>query len=166
MAKRRTGRPCKLTPKLRESICSALRAGNYIETAAIINGVNKTSLYAWLKKGGEERRRLEGGRNRKPTKKAKPYLDFLNAVEKAQGQAEARDVALIGQAAVSQWQAAAWRLERKFPSRWGRRASVEHTGKDGGPIETKGTVITKADLSGLSDSDLAAIKRILASKSG
>jgi hypothetical protein len=36
--------------------------------------------------------------------------------------AEAADVTLIAQAArEGQWQAAAWRLERKFPSKWGRR---------------------------------------------
>lgn len=30
---------------------------------------------------------------------------------------------LIGKAAENQWQAAAWRLERKFPDRWGRNRS-------------------------------------------
>ena len=37
----------------------------------------------------------------------------------------------------TQWQASAWRLERKHQDRWGKRSEVkaEVTGKDGGAIE-------------------------------
>jgi len=34
------------------------------------------------------------------------------------------------------WQAAAWRLERKYPDKWGRRR-VEVTGPGGGPVQTQ-----------------------------
>jgi hypothetical protein len=50
-------------------------------------------------------------------------------------EAEMRDVALIAQAAKENWQAAAWRLERKYPARWGRKTQHEVTGKDGKPVE-------------------------------
>jgi hypothetical protein len=33
------------------------------------------------------------------------------------------------------WKAAAFILERKWPQNWGRRFNLEHTGKDGGPIQ-------------------------------
>ena len=38
---------------------------------------------------------------------------------------------IIGSAAKDNWQAAAWRLERKFPKRWGRhdRLDLNHEGK-------------------------------------
>lgn len=115
------GRPEKLTPELQQKIVDALRLGNYIETAAAYAGVSKTTIYDWLKKGAR-------------SKKGK-YKDFSNAVEKALAEAEMRDVALIGNAAKENWQAAAWRLERKFPARWGRKTQHEITGKEGNPIE-------------------------------
>nr|WP_255724707.1 hypothetical protein [Shimazuella soli] len=95
--------------------------GNYIETASAYAGINKTTLYDWLKRGARENR----GK----------YRAFSNAVEKAMAEAEMRDVALIAQAAKENWQAAAWRLERKYPARWGRKTQHEVTGKEGGPVE-------------------------------
>jgi hypothetical protein len=62
-------------------------------------------------------------------------------------EAEMRDVALIAQAAKENWQAAAWRLERKYPARWGR-TQHEVTGKDGKPVEitnSKRQLIEKLD---------------------
>lgn len=38
------------------------------------------------------------------------------------------------------WHASAWRLERKNPKEWGRTDKVEHSGKDGGPIQTAKTI--------------------------
>ena len=126
----RTGRPSKLTPELQERICEAIRAGNYIETSAARVGINKTTLYNWLTKGGREVTRVEAGlakgRRCKVTAKAQPYVDFLDAIKRAEADAEARDVAIIAKAALKQWQAAAWRLERKHYSRWGRRQAIEY----------------------------------------
>jgi len=45
-------------------------------------------------------------------------------VEKAQAESESRDVALIAKAASEDWRAAAWRLERKSPRRYGPRVQV------------------------------------------
>jgi hypothetical protein len=45
-------------------------------------------------------------------------------VEKAQAEAEARDVAIIAKAAPDDWRAAAWRLERKAPRRYGPRVQL------------------------------------------
>ncbi len=36
------------------------------------------------------------------------------------------------------WQAAAWRLERKMPHKWGRH---EVTGADGGAIQVKAGIV-------------------------
>lgn len=101
------GRPTKLTPEVQDRIILSLRAGNYLETACKANGITKATLYNWLDRASRHKEPL--------------FLAFLDAVEKAQSEAEQRDVALIAQAAQTQWQAAAWRLERKFPDRWGRR---------------------------------------------
>ena len=124
------GRPCKLTLELQNQIVDAIKAGAYVETAAAYAGVSKVTLYDWMKR----RRRDEG----------KKFVDFLNAVEKALAASEIRDVMTITKAADLHWQAAAWRLERKNPSRWGRRNHVELTGSDGGPVSLE--VKTWADL--------------------
>lgn len=113
------GRPTKLTPELQNEICRVIRAGNYIETASAYAGISKDTLYRWLKQG-------------KRAKRGK-YRDFSDAVEKALAESEIRDVTIIAKAAEDNWQAAAWRLERKFPDRWGRKervqADVSHSGQ-------------------------------------
>ncbi|MDQ0417907.1 transposase [Croceifilum oryzae] len=115
------GRPEKLTDEIQQKIVDSLRMGNYIETAASYSGISKTTLYDWLKKGARE----ETGK----------YMVFSNAVQVAMAEAEMRDVAVIAQASKDNWQAAAWRLERKYPNRWGRKTQHEISGKDGKPIE-------------------------------
>lgn len=124
-------RPTKLTLETQNKIIVAIKAGNYIETAAAYAGINKSTLYDWLKRGEREKQRVEKNPRYKIRKKERPFVGFSNAVEKALAEAEIRDVALIAKAAEEQWHAAAWRLERKFPDRWGRRkldVDVKHSG--------------------------------------
>jgi hypothetical protein len=111
MSKRKKGRPTKFNPGLAEQIIQYIRAGAYIETAAVAAGIDKATFYAWLKKGASD----DSG----------PYFDFALAVHQAMAMSEVRDVLLIGEAAKESWQAAAWRLERKFPDRWGQTRRVE-----------------------------------------
>jgi hypothetical protein len=109
------GAPTKLTPDIQEKICNLLRVGNYVETAAACAGIGKAALYAWLRRGAREKKGL--------------YYEFSYAVEKAQAEGEAHAVAAISKAMPTNWQAAAWRLERKFPARWGRAANQEEEQK-------------------------------------
>lgn len=115
------GRPPKISQELIEKICLAVRAGNYIETAAAYAGVNKSTLYDWLKRGA----RARGGGI---------YKDFSNAVEQAMATAEVHMVAKIAKAAERNWGAAAWHLERTRPARFGKQERMELTGADGGPV--------------------------------
>lgn len=131
------GRPTKLTAKLREAICQSLRVGNYVETAAAANGISKDTLYRWLKRGAREKQRLDKSKKARPKKAERPYVLFSDAVKKAEAIAETRDVANIGLASKDQWQASAWRLERKYPKRWGRKQQLEHVGEGGGPIKSE-----------------------------
>lgn len=109
------GRPSKLNPALQETICKSLSIGNYLETAAAVSGVSKSTVYDWLKRGAREK--AEG--------KKSPYTAFSDAVEKAQAQGEQRLVLIIAKASEEHWQAAAWHLERKYPSKWGRRDTLD-----------------------------------------
>ena len=155
-------RPTKLTPELQDEIIKVIRSGNYIETACAYVGINKSTFYDWLKRGAREKDRIAKNPRAKVRKSEKPFVDFSNAIEKALAHAEIRDVAIIGKAAEENWQAAAWRLERKFPDRWGRKDkySLEHSGKDGGPIETSHT--EELDLSNLTDKELEQLEKIIA----
>ena len=112
------GRP-KLDEATTQKICDLLRAGNYLDTAATAAGVHKTTLHRWLRLGREQKR----GR----------YKKFVEAVEKAQGEAEARDVALIAKQAPTDWRAAAWRLERRAPRRYGQRVQISIEQEDPHP---------------------------------
>lgn len=105
-------RPSAITPEQREEIYEAIRAGVPPETAAGRIGVARRSLYDWLARGRED-----GSRE--------PYRSFTAEVDKALAGWETRDILLIGKAAETQWQAAAWRLERRKPQEYGRRTRVE-----------------------------------------
>jgi hypothetical protein len=159
LAKR--GRPEKLTDDIRKDIIKVIRSGNYIETACAYVGINKTTFYDWLKKGAREKQRVEDNPRAKVRKDLQKYVDFSEEVDKALAHAEIRDVAIIGKAAEKEWQAAAWRLERKFPDRWGRKDkhALEHTGKEGGPIETSQK--QELDLSNLTDKELEQLENII-----
>lgn len=100
-------RPDRPTPEIQAKIVQALRAGNYLETAAAYAGIRKQEVLDWRRRGERE----ESG----------PYHEFALAVEQALAAAEVRDVAIVAKAAEENWQAAAWRLERMFPERWGRQ---------------------------------------------
>lgn len=118
---KKMGQPTKYTTELADSIIAFIRGGAYIETASVAAGINKSTLYDWLK------------RSRKGDT---PYAGFHDRVEKALAEAELADWGTIGKAARDgAWQAAAWRLERKFPDKYGRKDRHEITGAEGGPIE-------------------------------
>jgi hypothetical protein len=62
-------------------------------------------------------------------------LAFWDTVEKSMAEAEVRDLMLIAAAAATQWQAAAWRLERMIPERFGRsRRRLRHADEGEGSI--------------------------------
>lgn len=109
------GRETKLTPEVQASIVRYLRAGNYCDTAAGCSGISEATFYGWMKRGEEEG----------PGSK---YFEFLQAVKRAEYEAEAEAVAQVRLASRTQWPAGMTWLERKFPSKWRRRDTTEHTG--------------------------------------
>lgn len=125
------GRPLKLTDDLQARIVAFLGAGAYVETAAAAAGVSKQTLYTWLRRGADGKR---------------PFSGFLDAIERAQGEADIRDLKTIREAAqAGVWQAAAWRLERRHPDQWGRRRA-ETTGADSGAVQATAKIVTFLDL--------------------
>ena len=105
------GRPTKYKPETVEKILEALRGGNTRRASCAAGGIDQTTFANWLKE----------------------YSDFSYAVEKAEGEAELRNLAVIQDATKTTWQAAAWWLERKHKAEWSSR--VEQTGADGSPVK-------------------------------
>lgn len=113
----------KLTPETHKRICDVIRAGNYIATAAQYAGIHKDTFFEWARRGRQAKSGI--------------YFEFVKDVDLALAQSEAMSLNIITKAAVAgQWQAAAWKLERMYPDRWGRRDHLksEISGPGGGPV--------------------------------
>ncbi len=104
----RTGRPTRInevighrdteqgrTPiTVADRIIEALNAGNYVEAAAAMAGVHKSSVYEWLSVGANATSALLAGAKtrRELTAHEKRCIDFSDAVEEAQHLADATDM--------------------------------------------------------------------------
>jgi hypothetical protein len=171
------GQPTKLTKPHRqaedgttvtvgEHVIQAVRAGNYIETAAASAGIDKSTLYEWLKRGAQVGTDVEEGRRTAPRKGSYEYelRKFSHAVAEAEAEwevganatlerlgrrrpvTETREttetsptgevttkVTTLRKTDEADSATIRWRLERKYPKRYGR-SLVEVSGPDGGPI--------------------------------
>lgn len=133
------GRPSKLTPETQARIVQAIEVGATYELAAQFGGVCYDTFNNWMRRGEAEQARRDNPRVQEGTKvwdDEQPYLQFFEAVKSAEGKAAIKWLALIDKAASDSWQAAAWKLERRYPETFGRRVvQQEVSGKDGGAIE-------------------------------
>ena len=105
----RIGAPSTLgDPDKVQLLLASIRDGNYREVAIRQAGIAKQTFYNWLK-------RAEAGQS---APKA-----FVDALEKAEADAEAETVRNVRQASKLPqfWAAGMTYLERKHPDRWGRR---------------------------------------------
>lgn len=119
------GRPTKLTYEIIKRITDIVRAGNYLETAAAHAGIDKTTLHRWMKRGAREEERVEKESDLEMDPKEKIYVDFCHSIKKAIADSEIKDLLIIGKAAEMDWKASAWRLERRFPTKWARREKLD-----------------------------------------
>lgn len=104
------GRPTSLTHEVSETIMAAVRVGNYLETAAALAGISVSTLRKWMRDGARDRKAGNETAN----------AAFSAGVKKALAQAESESLQRVDKASEIVWQAACWRLERRWPDRWGR----------------------------------------------
>ena len=130
-----SGAPTKLTSEVQEQICTAIAAGIRPEVAARYCRVSPRSYYRWMGLGrARDADALHAG--------------FVEAVEQALAEWEARDVLIVGEAAKNDWHAAAWRLERRLPKVYGRRERHEIANADEGSFKiTAGSAFDPEKLS-------------------
>jgi hypothetical protein len=136
MARYPKGSAPVLTEEMIERLANTIRGGAYVETAVAFCGISKDTFYRWL-------RMAESAERTATTAQSTPeatelLLKLSDAVKRAMAEAELRDLFVIDRAAQQGvWQAAAWRLERKYSNRWGRQArlQIDCSGLDGKPVE-------------------------------
>ena len=115
------GRPTKLTPEVQDLIVDGINAGLTFGLTCARAGVNPATFYRWLEKG--------------ETAKSGVYSEFCDTVSRAKADSAMRLVSQITLQAPTDWRAAAFLLERRFPDDYGKRSEI--TGKDGGPVKVE-----------------------------
>lgn len=106
--KRKRGRPVKFNQEVAETIIKHLRLGGFLNHAAAMARVSYDAVRDWIDRGnaGDPR-----------------FAQFASDVGHAQGEHAARLQSVITRAAMtSDWRAAAWGLERRFPKEYGSAA--------------------------------------------
>lgn len=93
----------KLTTARIEAILNALRTGCTRRAAAAVGGISHQTLYNWMAAD----------------------LTLVDAIERAEGEAEATFTAIVAQSAPKSWQAAAWWLERRKFGDYARHDKVD-----------------------------------------
>jgi len=111
-------RPSKLTPEVTKRLTEAIRAGNYYEAACGYAGIGYSTFRAWMVRGEKA--------------KSGKYREFVEAITRAEYEAEVRMVAMWQKHMPEDYRAIRDFLERRYPERWGRRnLNIEHSGEIG-----------------------------------
>ncbi len=93
-------RPTKYNPAVVKKLTTAIRLGSTFRLACMYAGITEETFSQWRQK----------------------YPEFSEAIKEAEGAGATTWLAAIEKAAQEgNWQAAAWKLERKYPREYGRR---------------------------------------------
>ena len=141
------GRPPALTAEVETRIVAAVSAGAHLSVAARAAGVSRQTVHRWRARGAAED---EG-----------PYHELAKALERAEAEAELRQVALIARAGQSEWRAAAWLLSRRAPERWGRGAAERTLPAPASEVPSS-PARERLDLRLLEDDELALLEALCA----
>jgi transposase len=97
-------RPSKYTLETVAKIVQAIEQGASFEVAAAYASISYQTFNVWRKQ----------------------FPEFSESIKGAEAQAEVTWLERIEAAAANgTWQAAAWKLERRYPDRWGRKERLE-----------------------------------------
>lgn len=109
---RRIGEGIKLTAEIEAKILSALRVGSPLNTAAAYAAVAPSTFNLWLRQGRDGRQ---------------PFKRLVDEIDLAIADGKMRHLVRIDQGADKDWRAAAWLLERRFPTEFGEKTQSEIT---------------------------------------
>lgn len=103
------GRPTKFTEEVKAKLCEAVSKGAPYELACNYAGIDDKTFYLWknLANNGDER-----------------YIDFFDKLKQIEGAAALRWLDRIEEASHEQWQASAWKLERRHHKHFSQNAAL------------------------------------------
>ncbi len=108
---------------------STIKQGATYALACKYAGIGYSTFNEWQQRGYIELARRASGRVRAGAaiwNEEQPFLEFLEAIQKAEGDAAIEWLSRIELAASDgHWQAAAWKLERRYPHDYGRTVSTQ-----------------------------------------
>ncbi|MBL8684408.1 MAG: IS1 family transposase [Myxococcales bacterium] len=119
------GRPTKIEFAMVEKVKLLVVEGLSFEAIAAELGVSRRTLFEWLERG-EAVDAPEGD---------ELFVTFALAFRQAEAELERKTLGKIAASKPVQWQRFAWLLERRFPTRYGAKQRIEHTGAEGAPIQ-------------------------------
>jgi hypothetical protein len=112
----------------------------YLETVADFLGLDRSTVRKWLKRGAQEHQRVSRTKRARYRKREALFVEFFLSFRKALAEGLIYDLGIIKKASADQvvsdesgrpvsirpgqWQAAAWRADRRFPELWGRKDTV------------------------------------------
>ena len=119
----------------RERLLAAIRLCASLNKACAFAGLHPETFRRWRRKAEAEIRRREDPAET-PDPEMEPYVELYQEVEQAEGEATVAMLGQIEKAALNgNWQAAAWKLERRFPDEYSRRIVQIQGDADGGPVK-------------------------------
>jgi transposase len=125
--KRVVGHPSRIyRTEVRERIISALSKGATYGIAAGYGGIELGTLSRWMDRG---RKMAELTPEEAETHPDKVYYDFYKSVLNVEALAALKWLSEIDRASKAHWQAAAWKLERRYPKDYGRILQEIHNEK-------------------------------------
>jgi hypothetical protein len=146
--RRNKGRKTILTPDMIQKLTLMIQSGAYIETACKSVGISQAAYFKWIQKGEAEVANRADEDDPVVDKTQQPYVDFIEALARAEGLAELNAMNRIREIATAtvsksvvvdgkkvtisavdpriRLDADKFFLERRYRDRWGR--SHQHTG--------------------------------------
>lgn len=139
----------KLTPEIVKKLCYAIDQGTTKRLACQYAGISHNTYRNWYRLGellvaGIAPKQISAQNSRFTLRKAETYSqdilsdfeDFFLLIQEAEGRAAVRWLELVDDAAVKDWRAAAWKLERRFPAEYGKQVKVQQDITSGGEVLT------------------------------
>lgn len=118
-----SGRKLTLNNELIKKCGVLLKAGNTYRATCSYLGIAERTFFRWLSEGET----ADNGIKRQ----------FWQTIKASEAEVDLRNIITIQKAAQTDWRAAAWFLERRFPQRWGRKRSSNLTGMEREPVDVE-----------------------------
>ncbi len=98
----------KYNPELVDELCKYIENGASNKDAAALCDIHQATFYDW-----------------QDEKSQQYHPELSERLKKAETVCKMRCIALIQKAAITTWQAAAWWMERKYPSEFGKEGETK-----------------------------------------